>query len=363
MQRLLDKGRLGAWVAALTDWTVLAPALRDGIWTYVPVAGTEADPTLGHVTPEDLTLGHPNTVQPPKGQALPQREVFFTFEQTPEGQRLTPLVPRPEPRVVLGVRPCDGHGRGHLDQVFSEEHPDAYYQARRAALAYVGLACNRPPSRHCFCTSVGGSPFGEEGLDVLMVDLGDRYLVRALTPVGEALMAAGQGVLGEVDADDQAEAERLRLAALAHPQRVVAEPQAVPERLKAGFGSALWDRLAQPCIGCGICTFLCPTCHCFDINDEVAGQSPVSGSRVRTWDSCQFPDFTMHSSGHNPRADLGARLRQRVCHKFQYFFENYGTFQCTGCGRCITGCPVGIDIIAVVNQVSAEAAAEQPAAG
>ncbi|WP_295461089.1 4Fe-4S dicluster domain-containing protein [uncultured Thiodictyon sp.] len=352
MERILDKGRLGAWVAALADWTVLAPAMQDGLWAYRPVAGGEAS----------LTLGHPNTVQPPKGQSFPQREVFFTFDETPDGQpRLTPLVPRPGPRLVFGVRPCDGQGLTHLDQVFGEEAPDAYYQARRGTLAYVGLACNSPPSRHCFCTSVGGSPFGEAGLDVLMIDLSDRYLVRALTPVGETLMTAGQGVLTEAGADDRAEAQQRRLAALAHPQRTVAQPQSVPERLKAGFGSALWERLAQPCIGCGICTFLCPTCHCFDINDEVASQSPVCGSRVRTWDSCQFPDFTMHTSGHNPRADLGARLRQRVSHKFLYYFENHGVFQCTGCGRCIIACPVGIDIIAVVNQVAAEAAAMPPA--
>lgn len=352
MEKVLSKERLGDWVAALDGWTALAPAMRDGIWAYVPVQGGE----------EGVQLTHPNTVQPPKGQAFPQREVFFTFERTKGGlPQLTSLVPNPVPQAVFGVRPCDGQGLAQMDRVFGEEHADTFYQSRRNALAYVGLACNEPPSRHCFCKSVGGSPFGEEGLDVLMVDLGERYLVRAATPVGEVLMEAGGAVLGEATADDRVAADRLRLAALGHPQRAVAEAAAVPERLKAGFGSSLWDSLAQPCIACGICTFLCPTCHCFDINDEVATGSPLSGSRVRTWDSCQFPDFTMHSSGHNPRAGLGARLRQRVCHKFQYFFENHGAFQCTGCGRCIAACPVGIDIVAVVNRVAAEAACMQPA--
>jgi sulfhydrogenase subunit beta (sulfur reductase) len=354
MERVLGKGRLGEWVAALDGWTALAPAFRDGLWAYVPIAGGE----------NALALTHPNTVQPPKGQTFPQREVFFTFLQTKGGTpELTPLVPRPERQAIFGVRPCDGQGLAHMDRVFGEDYADAYYQARRGSLAYLGLACNEPPSRNCFCKSVGGSPFGEEGLDVMMVDLGDRYLVRALTPVGEALMQAGHAVLGEATADDRVAADRLRLAALGHRQRAVADAAAVPERLKASFDSTLWDSLAQPCIACGICTFLCPTCHCFDINDEVATRSPLTGSRVRTWDSCQFPDFTMHSSGHNPRAELGARLRQRVCHKFQYFFENHGAFQCTGCGRCVTACPVGIDIVAVVNRVAAEAGCVQSAEG
>jgi ferredoxin len=105
------------------------------------------------------------------------------------------------------------------------------------------------------------------------------------------------------------------------------------------------------CLRCGICTYMCPTCHCFDINDEVHSSAPLTGKRIRTWDTCQFPDFTMHSSGHNPRPDKASRLRQRIMHKFQYFVETYKNYQCTGCGRCITKCPVSIDIIDVLEKV------------
>ena len=117
------------------------------------------------------------------------------------------------------------------------------------------------------------------------------------------------------------------------------------------FDTPFWDKESLSCIQCGICTYLCPTCHCFDINDEVASSAPLKGKRVRTWDNCQFPDFTMHSSGHNPRPDKASRLRQRILHKFQYFVELYENFQCVGCGRCISKCPVGIDIIEVLDKV------------
>lgn len=344
MERTIEKGKLGDWIAALDGWEVFAPQLQDDVWSYQPVRRASGD----------VRLDHPNTTQPPKGFAFPQREVFFSFEQIKgETPRLTPLVPKNTQRVVFGVRPCDGRGLPRMDRVFTEQFEDIYYWARREGLAYVGLACNEPPSRHCFCKSVGGSPVSSEGLDILMTDLGDRYLVVAITATGEALMEKGGTLLLEPTGVDRGEAGRLRLNALNHPQRVVHEGSSVPARLKANFSSPLWEELARPCIGCGICTFLCPTCHCFDLNDEVATGSPLRGSRVRTWDTCQFPDFTMHSSGHNPRGEVGARLRQRVCHKFQYFHENFGVFQCTGCGRCVTGCPVGIDIIAVVNQVTA----------
>ncbi|CAK0771692.1 sulfhydrogenase subunit beta (sulfur reductase) [Gammaproteobacteria bacterium] len=352
MERILDKGQLGDWIAALDGWEVFAPVLQDDVWSYQPVrSATEA-----------VRLNHPNTTQPPKSFAFPQREVFFTFEQIKgEAPQLTPVAPKVGQRVVFGVRPCDGRGLPRMDRVFTEQFEDAYYQARRGQLAYVGLACNQPPSRNCFCKSVGGSPVSSEGLDVLMTDLGDRYLVVAVTATGEALMEKAGALLSEPSGADRTEAGRLRIAALTHPQRAVSDTNSVPARLKANFASPLWEDLARPCISCGICTFLCPTCHCFDINDEVASSTPLKGARVRTWDTCQYPDFTMHSSGHNPRESLGSRLRQRVCHKFQYFHENFGIFQCTGCGRCVTGCPVGIDIITVVNQVAS--AANLPSTG
>lgn len=340
MERILPKDRLDAWVAALSgEAEVLAPALEDGVWAYRKADGA-------------VSLDYPNTKQPPKGLVFPQREVFFSFEHS-KGQppKLTPTLPQAPRRVAFGVRPCDGRAVPRMDKVFGDGFDDPYYRTRRDNVAYVGLACNRAPSPNCFCESVGGSPVSSEGLDVLLTDLGDRYFALAATETGKALLAAAGELLAEPAAADREATQRVHAEALAQPQRAVHDPAAAPAKLRASFASPLWQDLARACIGCGICTFLCPTCHCFDINDEVTGKAPLKGKRVRTWDTCQFPDFTMHTSGHNPREDSGARLRQRVCHKFQYFFENFGMLQCTGCGRCVSECPVGIDIVSVVNKV------------
>ncbi len=343
MSSILKKTDLGAWAAAL-EAEVFAPALADGVWAYQPVAPGAND--------GGVALTHPNTARPPKNFAFPQREVLYTFEQL-KGQapKLTETLPNPAPVVVMGVRPCDGRGAPRNDMVFTGAFDDPYYQSRRAKTAYVGLACNTPPSPNCFCKAVGGSPSSKEGLDVQLTDLGDRYHVVAVTPRGEELIEAGGKLFAEAGAADEKESQRLHSEAAKCEQRTFGDLAAAAPALKKNFDSEMWQSLAKACIGCGICTFLCPTCHCFDISDEVTGQSPMRGERVRTWDNCQFPDFTMHSSGHNPRETLGARLRQRVNHKFLYFVENNGTQQCTGCGRCISFCPVGIDIVAVLDRM------------
>ncbi|MEN6586180.1 MAG: 4Fe-4S dicluster domain-containing protein [Sulfuricella sp.] len=343
MEKILRKERLDEWIAALSEREILAPALEDGVWAFRPASTS-------------VRLDYPNTTQPPKGLAFPQREVFFSFEQVKgEAPLLRQTLPQLAQRVVFGVRPCDGRAVPRMDKVFSDHVEDPYYWARRKQVAYIGLACQQPPSSNCFCQSVGGSPVSSDGLDVLLTDLGERYFAAAASETGKALMMAGESLFEAATDADRAQLERAHAAALAQPQRSVNNPDALPARLKASFDSPLWEELARACIGCGICTFLCPTCHCFDINDEVTGAAPLKGTRVRTWDTCQFPDFTMHTSGHNPRENSGARLRQRVSHKFQYFHENFAMHQCTGCGRCITGCPVGIDIVSVVNKVAEHA--------
>jgi len=284
----------------------------------------------------DIRLDGANTLTSAKGLFLPQREIMMRFSGTvltsadlPEGMF-----------VVVGIRPCDAKSLPWLDCVFGGGEPqDPYYKERRKNALVIAVACDRPGPA-CFCTSVGGSPYGTEGADVLVSAAKDDLLLfEAVTEKGKQLLAANAGLFGP--ADEQAITDRKERAEAARRTMKVIDLTGLKEKLDVGIDSPLWDSLTRTCLGCGVCSFVCPVCHCFDITDEKLGSD---GVRVRSWDSCQFPRFTLHASGHNPRPLRKARMRQRVMHKFSYALETAGTIFCSGCGRCVRSCPVGLDL-------------------
>ncbi len=345
MEKVLDRRHLGDWVERLGSYRVYAPVADGDLWHYEVVGD-----------PGEMRLDHPNTVHSPKGMVFPQREVLFEFEhQKGASPVIDQVLPDPQPSVVFGVRPCDARALTLTDKVFADDFEDPYYRARRNRAAWVGLSCNAPPSPACFCSSVGGSPHSEDGLDILMTELADGYFVTTLTNRGEEIVGSAISLFEDPDREAERELERVHAESRRRMERTIDDLEATPARLREAFESTFWDDESRACIQCGICTYLCPACHCFDINDEVSSSSPLRGRRVRTWDSCQFADFTMHSSGHNPRPDKASRMRQRICHKFLYFVERHHVCQCTGCGRCVSECPVGVDILAVVNRVAGHA--------
>lgn len=346
MDKILEKKYLPAWMKRLEAWTVFAPKKdENGRWNYETV-GPE---------PEGLDAGL--TTLPAKALVFPQREVFLEFLKTADGNEeiveVKEVLPEEKPVAIFGVRPCDARAISLLDKVFGGDLRDPYYWRRRGQTSLVGLACNTPPWENCFCLSVEGSPHGEEGLDILLTDLGDRYYVKTLTGSGEKLVEVAKELFKSPRPEDKKTVEATHTRAREKlVRRLQGTKKERASRLKEMFDSSLWEEASMSCIRCGICTYLCPSCHCFDINDEVDSASPLRGKRVRTWDNCQFPDFTMHSSGHNPRPDRASRLRQRLLHKFWYFVENFDEVMCTGCGRCISLCPVGIDLIQVLDKVN-----------
>ncbi|MGD2295843.1 MAG: 4Fe-4S dicluster domain-containing protein [Candidatus Aminicenantes bacterium] len=341
MEKILPKKSLPKWVAKLIDYRIYTPVQKDDFWSYEVLE-----------KPDGVSTDFPNTVLSPKKTIFPQREFLLEFGQEEDG---TPTVketlPEENETVFFGVRPCDAKGVSHMDKVFGGDFEDAYYWKRRNKTFLIGIACNTPPSPNCFCTSVNGSPYGTDGLDILLTDMGETYYVQTFTKKGEKLVSAAKALFKPPQPKDKSNAEKIHKDAVKKLPRQLKDTKQIPPKLKELFEAELWDEEAMSCIRCGICTYLCPTCHCFDINDEITHYSPVGGRRVRTWDNCQFPDFTMHSSGHNPRPDKASRLRQRIMHKFQYFVEHYNDYQCVGCGRCISKCPVGIDILEVLEKV------------
>jgi ferredoxin len=193
---------------------------------------------------------------------------------------------------------------------------------------------------------VGGSPFSTEAVDVLLTDLGDTYLAEFLTDKGRNLLT----YFGDTKADEAAAKQKETIAA----QAASAIKSQIPAKeikpwLDANFEHPFWNTIHQKCLACGTCTYLCPTCHCFDITDEVKG---ADGKRIRNWDSCMYWLFTKETSGHNPRSSQKERWRQRLMHKFRYYVDNFGAISCVGCGRCVLYCPVNIDIRKIVEDIS-----------
>jgi sulfhydrogenase subunit beta (sulfur reductase) len=340
MEKILEKKSLAKWLRKLSSYRIYAPAKEGELWNFRLIDN-----------PEGVELDFSQTVLSPKKIIFPQREVLLEFNSNEDGVEVREVLPEEKPSVIFGVRPCDARAVTLTDKVFGGDFEDPYYWRRRKSTALVGLACTPPPSENCFCLSVDGSPHSKDGLDILMTDLGDRYFLESLTDKGNELIKAGKELFQEPKAADKKEVEKTWAESAKKIKRQVKELKKIPAKLKGMFESPFWDEQSLSCIRCGICTYLCPTCHCFDINDEIASSSPLKGERVRNWDNCQFPDFTMHSSGHNPRPDRASRLRQRIFHKFQYFVERFKNYQCTGCGRCVSKCPVRIDIIEVLDKV------------
>jgi ferredoxin len=195
---------------------------------------------------------------------------------------------------------------------------------------------------------MGGGPCSAEGSDLLLLDLGDHYIAEAVSEKGAALLE--DRAFEESDEKSASLAEKTRKQAEAS-MRPVARKEDLEGNLDRLFSDPVWKDLAESCLSCGICTYLCPTCHCFDLCDEASGQA---GERIRVWDTCQFPLFTQQASGFNPRPTVKERFRQRIMHKLSYLPKSQSMTGCVGCGRCVTECPVNLDIREVMVSLSEE---------
>ena len=307
-----------------------------------PVVGRTGTSFSEVADPAHVHLEAVNTNLSPKEVVFPQWEILYTFA----GDEADGIAPEAAETVLFGARPCDARAFALLDRVFTwDEIDDPYYLRRRKKTSIVALACNAP-GEACFCTSVGGSPAGESGADILAFDLGERLYFRGLTERGEALLKETSTLTKKATKADKKAAQEVATAAEKRLEQVPI-PEDL-ETLKKSFDAEMWKELGLICLGCGVCAYACPTCHCFDITDETR---KGIGRRVRSWDSCAFSLFTLHGSGHNPRPTQGARYRQRVLHKFLYCRENFDAIFCVGCGRCITNCPAGLDLRQVLGRL------------
>jgi ferredoxin len=298
----------------------MAPVRRGNLVEFRPLYGAD----------QEVLYLETNTRYPPKSLFLPQSEEMFYVQDVD----FVPAHTEAPTRTILGIRPCDARALQLLDGVFaSPENQDPYWVQRREQTTLVVLGCTSP-CETCFCTTVGSGPFDARGADAVLIESGNGYLVDVRSEKGEALFDdLADASQGQVQASRQVKAD-----ALSRMERAF-ETEGVQDKLYGLFESDFWFEIQQACLGCGVCTFLCPTCHCFDIVDEIQ-----KSERVRNWDSCMFRIYSQEASGHNPRPTNVERTRQRIMHKYAYFLENYGEIGCTGCGRCVRNCPAAIDI-------------------
>jgi ferredoxin len=341
----LTRRELTEWLDGLlrAGTRVIAPVEEDGLRCFRAVASAA-----------EVCLAPGKTRWSPKEFLFPRTETLFSYAADGGEVRLGHPQADEAEQVFFGVRPCDAAGLTRLDAIFLEGDGESLYAERRARSTVVSLACEEAEPE-CFCTAVGGAPGGTEGSDVRVIALAEAWLVEPLTQKGEAVSAALRDLASAPSADEWAAArDRLRQVE-GHLRRnpVAREWAAVLER---NFDLPLWEALGRRCLGCSICTYVCPSCSCFDVQDT---GTAWCGDRCRSWDSCTFALFTRHASGHNPRPTQAARYRQRVLHKFAYFPASHaGQFMCVGCGRCLKLCPVGLSIQDSVERVVAAARTE-----
>ena len=298
----------------------------------------------------DVELGLRPT-ESAKHIVFPRSEELFTFERQPVADTGSGLVLKeaadPGPTVIFGALPCDARGFLAFDPVYNGsgtggQAKDTYYLKRRSQTTIIAKACKDALST-CFCNWVNGSTHSTDAADVLITPINDGYFVEAITEKGQAIVTG----LAAASAENEEAARAVHKTADAMLPSVPDGLNKVRPALRARFDdAAFWLQQSARCLSCGACSYLCPTCYCFNITDQSNG---ISGVRLRSWDNCMSALFTLEASGHNPRNGKATRLKNRMGHKFSYYpglhEEN---FSCVGCGRCIKSCPSGVDIRAIV---------------
>jgi formate hydrogenlyase subunit 6/NADH:ubiquinone oxidoreductase subunit I len=326
-KHLVKKASLEKLFAALKHQgkTMFAPLLKNGKVLY--------DITDNF---SEIASDYIQTTQSAKAVVFPRTEKLFNYTKEKEGVTIKDFDPQSVPETVLwGVRPCDAAGFAPLSAIFNWDYKDNLFNTRLKNTTVIGFSCNKA-DEYCFCTSVGGNPGSAAGSDILFTKLGDTedYLAEIITEKGQAVVAIAPELF---EPANDVEKEKY----LANVP-VKFNREEISKKLAAFFESDLWAEQSMRCLGCGACAYVCPTCACFDIQDESHGKN---GTRVRCWDSCGLSMFTLHTSGHNPREVQSQRWRQRLLHKFSYMPDRLSVYGCTGCGCCSRACPVDMNIL------------------
>jgi len=334
---------------ALSELSKLFSAIGEKEALYLPV-DTKDGAEYKRWEEGDVLSSACNTNRSAKDFFFPQVEDMANFQV--EGKKITLQDIRAEKEdfVIFGARACDVRSFDILDRVFLADPVDTFYKNRREHATVVSLAC-RMPEETCFCASFGIDAADPKG-DVSAWIVGEELYFSANTEKGTKLLEFISPLLS--DADEKAVKEeqgKIREVLSELPLQELPTDHFKAEKLMEHFKDPKWASLSQSCIGCGTCTFVCPTCQCFDIRDFDTGSGII---RYRCWDSCMYSDFTQMAADQ-PRHTQLERFRQRFMHKLVYYpANNEGIFGCVGCGRCLAKCPINMNIVKVMKEIGGD---------
>lgn len=335
---ILPKAKLPEWVNELVaHHRVFGPRVSGRGYAFGPV-----------VRFDDMDLNYRQSRLSPKKFLLPQRELLYEYETS--GMRLSPSSD-PSSTIVFGVHTCDQHAIRLLDRVFLQGIADQHYRVRRDATILIGLECLRPCSSESFCRSMGTTSPATDVVDLHLVDLGTEYSIEIHSSRGAKLMAAFRGAFAASHNDLERRDAVLKAKWKQFPYSLDCDVTDLSPLLAECAESPYWDELGAACLGCGACTQVCPTCSCFDIEDDVT-LSLSTGKRLRIWDSCQLNQFAKVAENHDFRPARAARQRHRFMRKGKYQYDQHDMVGCVGCGRCGTACLAGITPIRTFNELS-----------
>ncbi len=336
----LSKTDLNHWLEYLKNKAKLyAVRKKENLFVFRPVKEVDG-----------ACLEYIPTILPPKKYYFPQKEKLFKFSVQPF--KTGKAIEKFEEFILFGVHTCDIAGIQCMDVVFRDAPEDPNYLNRKDKMAIIGIECLKYCDKYANCTSMGNHlPRG--GYDLMMVDLGEKFIIHLNSEKGEKLIAG----LDYIQAASETDINNLEHAREAKKkifkEEFIGPLPEVYDVFDKFFASNLWKDVGRRCVACGNCTAVCPTCYCFDTQDDL-DLSLNEGVRSRIWNSCQMDDFAKVAGGEDFRKGRDSRQRHRYYRKFKYPVDKFNRYFCTGCGRCTRTCMAQISLIETVNSLLSE---------